>query len=116
MTVIFPKGVRNLLRHIYGFFFNVIYTYQLSKSTSKIIPSNLNCVAPDKRFHLVVIASVLHCFAPTQITCVLSKLVFNPGMFAKVSSSCNVSSREVFDPSRKARHHLYILKNFRSTL
>ena len=101
MTVIFPKGVRNLLRHIFMEFFicAILSMYFipiiLSRSTSNVIPSNLNCVVPHESFDLVFIASVLYLFAHIQITCVLSKLVFNPYMFAKVSSSCNVSSREI---------------------
>ena len=46
----------------------------------------------------------------------LSKFVLNPDMFAKVSSSCNVFSREDLEPSRKAGASCASCGNFSSTL
>ena len=61
-------------------------------------------------------ASVLYFFAPIQTTCVLSKFVFKSDIFAKFSSSCNVSSRLVFDPSKKAEASSAYCENLNSML
>ena len=59
---------------------------------------------------------MLYFFAPIHTTRVLSKFVFSPDMSAKVSSSCKISSRDCFEPSRKAEESSAYCENFISVL
>ena len=106
ITVIFPKGVINLLFHMLVKFSNCcIFIVQFSliicfRSTLKIIPKILNLLLPQESFHLVLIALVLCFFEPIHTTCVLSKLILRPYTFANLSRSVNVQFRASDDPSK----------------
>ena len=64
------------------------------------MPKSLNVCLPHRSVHLVCIEEVSNVFEPIHTSCVFSKLIFRPDIFAKTSSSFNISFNNFSEPSR----------------
>ena len=64
------------------------------------MPKSLNVCLPHRSFHLVFIEEVSNVFEPIHTSCVFSKLIFRPDIFAKSISSFNISFNDFSEPSK----------------